>query len=40
MMLAADIDGDGQIEFKEFSAVLKLSRGEVAENDASSEQRA
>ena len=26
MMLAADSDGNGQIEFDEFSAVLKLSR--------------
>ena len=37
MMLAADIDGDGKIEFEEFSAVLKLSRGEAAESDAPSE---
>ena len=29
MMLAADIDGDGQIEFEEFSAVLKRSRAEL-----------
>ena len=29
MMLAADIDGDGQIEFEEFLAVLKRSRAEL-----------
>ena len=36
MMLAADIDGDGQIEFEEFSAVLKRSRAELEaqESDA------